>query len=71
MLKSICRKFIKPSVMDKVTSGTKLNNLDLESNSNFKSMDSIEIGFGAKYSLKNAKEVNVKIRLQKLSSGAL
>lgn len=41
ILKRICSKFIKPSVMDKITSGTQLSSLDF-----------IEIEFEAKSSLK-------------------
>lgn len=60
LMRSIASKFIKNSVMDKMTTGAKLCSLDLNCDSNFKSLDNIDIGFGAMSSLKNVKEVDVQ-----------
>lgn len=60
LMKNLGSRFLKKSVIDNVTSASKLRQINLDLESNLKSVENIDIGFGAKSALKHVKEIDAQ-----------
>lgn len=61
IMKSLASRIVKKNVMEKIDSGTKLKNLDMDKEENLKHFDKIDVGFGAKSCLKKVKEIDLQL----------
>lgn len=60
LMKNLASRFVKKSILDNVTSASKLKQINLDLDSNLKAVDTIDIGFGARAALKNVKDIDAQ-----------